>query len=230
MFITGDAGHALVGAVGARGNGLKEEVEARKVLKRLGEMFIEHGHQFKDCKCDNEYDKDKQLGRIVTEANKHKADLFLSIHLNSYKNSEANGVETFSLSASGKGDAYARNIQNELVKAIGWTNRGKKEANFYVLRKTNAPAVLVELGFITNKSDMNKFNVEKIAKAIFKAITGTNYIESKPSVQAPTTSNAYRIYADGKQCGTAYANHKNILNMVEAALKNNAAIIEIKKK
>lgn len=127
MVITGDAGHALVGAVGARGNGLKEEIEARKVLKRLSEMFIEYGHQFKDCKCDNEYDKDKQLGRIVAEANKHKADLFLSIHLNSYKNPEANGVETFSLSTSGKGDAYARNIQNELVKAIDGLIEEKKK-------------------------------------------------------------------------------------------------------
>ena len=172
MKILLDAGHALEGAVGAQANGYKEEVEARKIVSAIEQKLRKLGHKVVVCSCDKEKDGNRQLQRIVAAANAHKdADLFVSIHLNSFENPNANGIETFSLSKKGKGHEYAVDIQDELVK-LGYYNRKKKEANFYVLRHTHAPAVLVECGFITNVKDMKMFNPDKISSAIVKAITG----------------------------------------------------------
>ncbi|WP_055070730.1 N-acetylmuramoyl-L-alanine amidase [Clostridium massiliamazoniense] len=219
-------GHCLTGK-GTGAVGYKNETDMNRLVgKRLRTMLKESGHSAIDCTVDK---SNNDLADIVTLANKQYLDLFISLHLNCFSDKNANGVETFSYAKSGKGHEYAVKIQNELVSSIGWKNRGKKEANFYVLRNTNASAVLIELGFCSNKEDMDKWDTEKICRAIFKAITGANYIP-KQQTNSTTTSNVYRVFVDGKQRGTAYANHKNILGMVETALKNNATIIEVKKK
>lgn len=229
MKIGIDMGHTLTGAgTGAIGI-VKETDKNREVGNRLISMLREKGHTVINCTVDK---SNNDLKDRVNLANKQNLDLFLSIHLNSFSSATANGVETFSYAKSGKGHDYAVKIQNELVKATGWHNRGKKEANFYVLKNTNASAVLVELGFVTSKKDMDLWNTEKIAKALFKAVIGNDYIKTNSGTQAPSmnSSNIYRIYADSVQQGTAYANIDNILKQVEVALKSNAAIIEIKRK
>lgn len=180
MKIGIDGGHSLIGAVGARGSGLKEEVQARLVVKELTAMLVKKGHRVINCSCDNAATANAQLGAIVAKANRSDLDLFISIHLNAFADSNANGVETYSLSKKGTGHNVACKIQTCLTEQIGWYNRGKKEANFYVLKNTTAPAVLVECGFITNKNDMNKFDPIKIARAIYKGITGEAYSEPKP--------------------------------------------------
>ena len=176
----GDGGHALIGPVGARGNGLCEEVEARKVKDRVLEMFKESNLFGIDISCDNASNDSQQLQVICNKANAQNLDLTIHFHLNSFSKASANGVECFVISTSGKAYQYAKKIQHELVKNIGWHNRGVKTANFKVLRDTKAPAVLVELGFISNKGDMQKFNVEKISSSIFKAVVGRSYIAPKP--------------------------------------------------
>ena len=181
MKILLDAGHALEGAVGAHGNGLKEEVEARKIVSLVEQKLIKLGHKVVICSCDKEKDSNKQLQRIVAVANKHKdADLFVSVHMNAFAKESANGVETFSYSKKGKGHDFATKVQNELIK-LGYTNRGKKEAGYYVLRHTAAPAILVEAGFITSKKDVSIHNPVKISDAIVTAITGqTTKVEEAP--------------------------------------------------
>ena len=194
---------SLVGAVGAHGNGLKEEVEARKIVSLVEQKLKKLGHKVVICSCDKEKDGNKHLHRIVSVANAHKdADLFVSVHMNAFAKESANGVETFSYSKSGKGHDYATKVQNELVK-LGYTNRGKKEAGFYVLRHTAAPAILVECGFITSKKDVSIHNPVKISDAIVLAITG-----QMVKVEEPTKEVLYRVVA-----GT-YSDRKNAEAMV----------------
>ena len=192
--------HALIGAVGARGNGLKEEVAAREVKDRLIEMFIEDGHDTTDISVDNCNDQRTHLQLICDKANAQTLDLSIHLHLNSFSKLSANGVETFSYGTTGKGYAYSKKVQHELVKSVKWYNRGCKTANFYVLKNTKAPAILVELGFISNASDMQKFNIETIARAIVKAITGKAY-NSKPQSSTMWTlqTGAYSIKSNAKK-------------------------------
>lgn len=96
--------------------------------------------------------QDGDLQDITHQANAWKPDVFLSIHANSSV-PEAHGIETYALAPSGKGEKIAREIQKELVAATGLADRGVKFANYYVLRETNCPAVLTEIGFISSPAE-----------------------------------------------------------------------------
>ena len=171
MIFNLDGGHALVGAVGARGNGYKEEVEARKVVSSLKNKLERLGHTVNIVSCDNESDKNRQLSKITEKSNSLKSDIFISIHLNSFHSAAAHGVEVYYYPGSEKGYNYAKKVC-EHVCSLGYSNRGAKAEKFYVLKNTNVPAILVECGFILNKNDMNRFNPDKIADKIIYAITG----------------------------------------------------------
>lgn len=223
MIIGINEGHTLSG-VGTGAVGIVKETDKnREIGKRLIIMLKENGHSVVDCTVDS---SNNDLADACNIANKQHLDLFLSLHLNAYINSSANGVETYSLATTGKASEFSEKIQNELVTNISWSNRGCKTANFYVLKNTVAPAVLVELGFCTNKNDMDKWNTENICKALFKAITGNKYSNDVPLA----SSNVYRIFTDEVQQGTAYSNVDNILNIVKDSITNNATKIEIIKK
>lgn len=108
-------------------------------------------------------------------ANQSNGTSFISIHTNSF-NKSTRGTETYwnRTSSSRESKELAEFIQKELVVAMQTTNRGVKEGNFHVIRETNMPSVLVEVGFIDNASDGQKLGSstyrERAANAIFKGI------------------------------------------------------------
>ncbi|AYC30122.1 N-acetylmuramoyl-L-alanine amidase family protein [Paenisporosarcina cavernae] len=100
--------------------------------------------------------KDVSLHERVELANRMKVDLFVSIHANAFGSgwNDANGIETFTCThAQPTSRAIAQAIQLSLSKRTGRKNRGVKEADFTVLKRTFMPAVLVECGFMTNKEE-----------------------------------------------------------------------------
>jgi N-acetylmuramoyl-L-alanine amidase len=85
-------------------------------------------------------------------ANNNAADRFMSIHNNACCG--GTGTETFAYTSASANSLDLRNkVQQRGVEAWGLTNRGNKTANFAVLRETNMPAELAELGFIDNSLD-----------------------------------------------------------------------------
>lgn len=98
-------------------------------------------------------DYDLDLAPRVQMAEQANATVFVSIHANAISMSrpEVNGVETFYASPDGKTLASA--ILDRILNAIPMTNRGVKQANFYVIRRTSMPATLVETGFVTGAED-----------------------------------------------------------------------------
>jgi len=106
-------------------------------------------------------------------ANQNNANIFVSIHRNASTNTAANGVENYVFtSAPTRSLVYAHNVLNEVVDAGVQNNRGVIRANFAVLRNTNAPAMLLEMGFITNTRDNQLFdqNFNAYAAAIARGI------------------------------------------------------------
>lgn len=178
MIIGLDMGHTLSGAgTGAKGY-VAETVKNREVGNRLMAMLKEKGHTVINCTVDK---SSNDLYDRVRKANAQKLDLFVSLHLNAFKSTTSEmGVEThiYNGNYSGKeaNRKYAQAIQTALVQDVKWIDRKVKESNFYVVRETVAPAVLVELGFCDSQGDMNKWNTEKIAAALFRGITGTAYV------------------------------------------------------
>lgn len=104
----------------------------------------------------------------VKRANRIPADILVSLHMNSFENSSANGVETWIDYGSTKSPEVANKIHENLAKIFP-VNRGVKvcasNCRFYVLRYSNMAACLVELGFISNENDLAIFNNNKQAIA-----------------------------------------------------------------
>ncbi|MEK3798534.1 N-acetylmuramoyl-L-alanine amidase [Peribacillus sp. FSL H8-0477] len=89
----------------------------------------------------------------VEISEKHKADVFISIHYNASTNKDANGVDTFYYKTHVNEYQLAKCIQEEVIKATGMKSRGVKEGNFQVIRTNKQASILVELGFISNPTE-----------------------------------------------------------------------------
>jgi len=95
---------------------------------------------------------DVALSERVKFANAVKPDIYVSIHANAMTGEwqEASGIETFHYPTSAKGKVLAEIIHKHILQGTPLKDRGVKTANFYVLKYTNMPAVLVECGFMDN--------------------------------------------------------------------------------
>lgn len=169
MKIAVNAGHYLgldSGAVGA--SGLQEAVVTQDVAKRIKGYLEAVGYEVL-------FIQENNLAAIVDASNAFGAQLFLSIHCNAAENKAAKGTETFAVNAGGTGAGLAARIQRQIVDNLGTVDRGVKTANFYVLRYTDCPAVLVETAFISNADDERLLAGEKsrdeFARAIARGVT-----------------------------------------------------------
>ena len=113
-------------------------------------------------------------------SNSNNADIFVSLHRNFNANTAANGVDTFvQIDSLPVNTTNAFNVQDEIVSVGVQNNLGVKQANFAVLRNTQAPAMLVEMGFISNAMDNQLFDqnfdayATAIARGIMKSLSGS---------------------------------------------------------
>ncbi len=114
------------------------------------------------------------LATRVRDANSWGADLFVSIHTNAAANPAANGSECLIYSYdSTESFNAARDILDQLTLITGLRDRGVLERpGLYVLRRTAMPAVVVEMGFITNPSEVELMvnSPELFARGIYRGI------------------------------------------------------------
>ncbi|ANF97391.1 hypothetical protein AR543_16195 [Paenibacillus bovis] len=113
-----------------------------------------------------------ELKERVKVAEKLNADVFVSIHANSSGSSAASGTETYYQRSSSK--KLAQTIHKYFVAATGFKDRGVQYGNFHVIRETTMPAVLLEVGFISNKVEESKMmdsaKQDQIAASVVKGI------------------------------------------------------------
>ena len=134
-------------------------------------------------------DVDVPLNTRGPLANKWGADYFVSVHLNA---GGGRGAETWCSITGGKSKALAQCIQAELV-GLGYIDRGVKTKQgsdgrdyLAVIRQTNMPAVLAEVGFIDSSVDMALFDATKAAQAIARGICKHIGVAYKQAVSTPT--------------------------------------------
>ncbi|KGR80125.1 hypothetical protein CD29_01835 [Ureibacillus manganicus DSM 26584] len=120
----------------------------------------------------------QSLENRVKFAQDHYAEIFVSIHTNSAEDPAALGTETFySVTANDnekEDNALASSINSQIVKNANTVNRGVKRKDFYVIRHSVFPSVLVELAFLSNQNDRAKLTSpeyqEIFADSIYKGI------------------------------------------------------------
>lgn len=184
-----DAGHGGSDP-GAAYYGQQEKTLNLDMQNRLKTKLEKLGYQVVLTRSDDRF---VDLLPRSEKANQSNADLFISIHFNAATSPSASGVETYyyqyysdypsrinktyhndkerlRLSAS-----LASTIQNSVVGTSGAKNGGVKRNTFAVLRETTAPAVLLELGYLSNSAENRKIATvdyrEKLANGIVQGIT-----------------------------------------------------------
>lgn len=228
-----DPGHGgeVTGAVGSRGG---VESKLTLTIARLLKNRLERRLPV-DVRLTRDEDVDVPLDSRVALANQVKADLFISLHMNSYRGSRARGAETYFLSRDAsdqlaaqlaerenaattqgsseekKGDLglilwdlaqsyhltesqrFASLVQEELNQALGLRNRGVRQAPFRVLMGAAMPAVLVELGFLSNPDEEAKLlspaYQAQLADALVRAVSRfRSQLETRQAEPTPTAT------------------------------------------
>jgi len=103
-------------------------------------------------------DSNLDLAERARIVNSYQPDLAISLHVNHNKNPEANGYEIYisnNSSASEKSKELANKLSASFAKNSPLKNRGVKDAPYMILKKSEYPTMLVELGFISNEFDRN---------------------------------------------------------------------------
>ena len=141
---------------GAEGNGYREQDITYEVGQRLAALLRQDGRF--DVRLSRPT-SGTQLGASnagslrarVDDANSWGADYFISIHTNASVSKDAAGTEVLVYSSPSRSASLAEDVLREVTEITGFDSRGVKlRPGLYVLRKTAMPAILVELGFISN--------------------------------------------------------------------------------
>jgi N-acetylmuramoyl-L-alanine amidase len=173
MLVVLDAGHGGHDPGATQGKGekwynLDITLRVEKILKSKGVRV----------KLTRSSDIFVGLDERAEMANDWDADVFISIHNNSFWDKSTNGTMTFYYPTSYKGKEYATIIQNDLLKNLETNNLGLRSNNFVVLKNTKMPAVLVEIACLSNDSDRGKLDsedfrqkaAESLAESILKIV------------------------------------------------------------
>lgn len=155
---------------GAVGKHSKEKDNVLKVGLRLKTLLEAAGHTVKMSRSTDVF---IALSTRAQMANSWGADYFVSLH-NNAATASATGFETFiHTHTQSKTAGFQSAIHAAIAGKIGIRDRGKKRANYAVLRETRMPAVLIEYAFISNAGDesilINK--VEQLAQWTAQGIT-----------------------------------------------------------
>lgn len=200
-----DPGHGGYdpGAIG--NNGTKEKDVTLAVSKLLYDKLKKQNFEVIMTRYSDQvpWDSDSDLYERVRISNNFNADIFISIHTNAFSSSSAKGMEVWTsvgqTNSDKLADCIAKQMQNSFGNLVFRSDLSDgdldKEANFYVLKNTNAIAVLVELAFITNLNeeklltDINQQN--KFADSILKGIC--DYLQKEVIKEADKLMEQWKI-------------------------------------
>ena len=178
-----DAGHGGYDP-GASYFGISEKSLTLAIQSRVKAKLESEGYQVVTTRTSDTY---VDLTDRSRAANASESDIFVSIHINASGSSAAQGIETYyyqpyaeypsrinatyhanptRLSMS---DTLANAIQSSLINATGAQNQGVKRQTFAVLRETTAPAVLLELGFLSNPQEAARLNTSAYQETLANA-------------------------------------------------------------
>lgn len=179
MKIAVDIGHNLPNNRGAKSIG-DEDAMAAEVGERLAIRLRVSGYEVMMAAPVRAASVSDSLAQRAARANDWQADFFVSIHMNA---GGGRGTEVWI------GSERGRHIAEKVVRSIselGFRNRGvklqgKDGKGLYVLRHTRMTAILVEGCFVDSREDMELYDADRMAFAIWRGIVaGLNHVQVRP--------------------------------------------------
>ena len=182
-----DAGHGGKDSGAYRRSGPPEKMVTLDVARRLERRLRES--QIKTVMT-RDSDVFIPLNDRVAMENTQKNAIFVSIHFNDSRKRKTHGFETYY--HSGASFDLANRIQQKLMTIPNSANGGIHTANFRVLRLASCPAVLVECGYLSNRSEGNQVRdseyrellADRIAEAIVEQRYGSGVYRPSPQIAA----------------------------------------------
>jgi N-acetylmuramoyl-L-alanine amidase len=164
---------------GAQQGGMREKQLTLAIARRIRTLLA--AYRGVSVKLSRSGDTFVSLAARTAAANRWGAALYLAVHINAGGGS---GYEDYIYPAAGSATASdQRKIHAAVVKATGFRDRGRKRANFHVLRESRMPAVLTENGFIDNPIDRKKLQssafIDKIARGHVAGIAAIFGLQKK---------------------------------------------------
>jgi N-acetylmuramoyl-L-alanine amidase len=143
-----DAGHGGFDRGGRPVSGAPEKILALDTTRRLAKVLRSKGFRVIETRTRDTF---VPLGARTAASNKTGGSIFVSIHYNWVPRRGARGIEIYYFSP--RSWRLASNILRQATRAYPTEDRGVKRNNYYVLRENRRPAVLCELGFVSNPQD-----------------------------------------------------------------------------
>lgn len=176
-----DPGHGGMdsGAVGA--DGTEEKDLNLQIAKEIGEQLSVLGYavlytRTEDCALGaaqtvGQFIKMSDMKERVRLQSEYPDATFISVHMNSYGAENVSGLQVFYAPSDGS-EKLAKDIQECVCTSVQPTNHRlpKKGEDIYVLKSSQAPAVLIECGFMTNPEEMEKLKQKDYQKELSFAI------------------------------------------------------------
>jgi N-acetylmuramoyl-L-alanine amidase len=159
-----DPGHggSDPGAVGL--NGTKEKDFTLKLSLKLRDALVKEGAKVVmtrtrdiDVHSSNATAKDELQARVDIGI-KAKADIFVSVHSNASVKREQGGLSTYYYAKTHSDALLAESVQNSLTRGFALDNKGVRQADFYVTKRSPMPAILLEIAFISNPAEEKLLN------------------------------------------------------------------------
>lgn len=155
------------GAIGKAG--YREKDVTLAVTYYLRQMLLDNGLAVLMARSD---DSEILLQPRVDIANNNGADLFVSIHCNSMEGNTVRGIETYYRTP--QSTTFAQTVHKSMIENLGALDRGTRVRNFFVIRKTTMPSVLLEIGYLSNPGEEQLLATvsyqKKVAASIYKGI------------------------------------------------------------
>lgn len=150
---------------GAIRNNISEKNITLDISKRVQKLLEKKGYE---VYMTRETDETVSLQERVDISENVSPDIFVSIHVNSSNSESPHGLETHYYKNNSL--LLAKTVHASLLNNISANNRGLFKSKFYVINHTTAPAILVEIGFLSNPSERAQLVTESRKQATAKAI------------------------------------------------------------
>ncbi len=168
-----DPGHGLTtGGKRSPDGSLREYEFNRDVAYRLKALLEAQGVTCIMTVAQDDQTDPSLATRVAIANNAGNVDLFVSIHANAFGDgwNSANGWEVYTYQSGGIAEMAAEAVEQATIDSgAGLKNRGCKTANFYVLRNTTMPAILIEHGFYTNLEECEKLKSDSFRDILAQA-------------------------------------------------------------